>query len=196
MAITKERIIQEAQELGCEPACIVAVDKVESGGNGFLEDGKTPKILFEPHVFWKELKKRKIDPTKFVEGNEDILYPVWGTHPYGPTVEQHARLERAVKINKEAALSSASWGRYQIMGFNYKMCGCSKLQDFLNKIYKSEDDHLDLFVYYIKSAQLDDELREKDWAGFARGYNGSLFARNKYDEKLNEAYNKAKLQGY
>jgi hypothetical protein len=33
-------------------------------------------------------------------------------------------------------------------------------------------------------------LRDKDWAGFARRYNGPAYAENKYDEKLSAAYEK------
>ena len=31
-------------------------------------------------------------------------------------------------------------------------------------------------------------LREKDWANFARGYNGAEYHQNKYDLKLQQAY--------
>jgi len=36
------------------------------------------------------------------------------------------------------------------------------------------------------------ELRAKNWAKFAQGYNGSQFAANKYDLKLANAYAKHK----
>jgi hypothetical protein len=185
--ISKAQFENTAKDLGCEVAAIRAVSDVESGGAGFLSNGQ-PLILFEPHIFWKELRKRGINPADHVKGNEDILYPVWGSKPYGPYSSQHPRLERASKINRDAALSSASWGRFQIMGFNHKLCDCDTLQDFINKVYKSEDEHLELFERYIKNTHLDDELREHDWAGFARGYNGPLFSRNRYDQKLAAHY--------
>jgi hypothetical protein len=43
---------------------------------------------------------------------------------------------------------------------------------------------------FIKSAGLLDNLQEKDWAGFARGYNGPGYAKNSYDVKLELAYMK------
>jgi len=185
--ITEKQFKQSAAALQVEPAVIKAVAKVESGGSGFLPDGK-PVILFEPHVFWKELRKIDIDPTRYKGEYADILYPVWGTRPYGGSSKQYARLERAAKINREAALASASWGKFQIMGFNWRMCKCSSLQQFINAMYKSEDEHLRLFTNYILSANLDDELRNKDWKGFARGYNGPLYYKNSYDKKLAAAY--------
>lgn len=180
--ITTAQFENTAYDLGCEVATIRAVSDVESGGSGFLPTGE-PLILFEPHIFWKELRKRGITPVL-----SDICYPKWGTKPYGPKSVQHAKLERASKIHREAALASASWGRFQIMGFNYRLCDCTTLQEFVNKIYESEDQHLELFERYIKNTQLDDELRELDWDGFAAGYNGPLFRRNNYDKKLANAY--------
>ena len=183
--ITEQAFKDSAESLDVEVAAIKAVAEVESAGEGFLADGR-PKILFEPHVFWKELKKRGIAPVV-----SDICYPIWGTKPYGKVSAQHARLEKAAEINRDAALSSASWGKFQIMGYNYKLAGYSTLQDFINDMYKSEDDHLRSFTAYIKNTFLNDELREKDWKGFARGYNGALYYKNNYDKKLAAAYLKA-----
>jgi AP-3 complex subunit delta-1 len=43
---------------------------------------------------------------------------------------------------------------------------------------------------FIKNAGLLDELKDLNWAGFAKGYNGPAYAQNKYDEKLATAYDK------
>jgi hypothetical protein len=190
--ITEKAYREAAEKLSTEVAVVKAVAEVESGGNGFLSSGE-PKILFEPHVFWKELRRVGIDPKIHIKGNEDILYPVWKTKPYGPTSHQHSRLERATKIHRDAALKSASWGRFQIMGYNYKLAGYPTLQDFINAMYKSEDDHLNAFLNYIRNTFLDDELREKDWKGLALGYNGKYYYINNYDKKLAAAYKKFKL---
>ncbi len=57
-------------------------------------------------------------------------------------------------------------------------------------MYKSENEHLILFVNYIGSVHLDDELREKDWEQFALSYNGPMYRKNHYDIKLKEAFQK------
>jgi len=44
-----------ADLLGVDVATIRAVCDVETSGSGFLPDGR-PKILFEGHVFWRELR--------------------------------------------------------------------------------------------------------------------------------------------
>ena len=87
-----------------------------------LENGK-PKILFEGHIFWHQLYLLGSNPNAYVLGNENILYPTWDTTKYagGSTPEQRGqgewlRLEKAELINIEAALRSASWGLFQIMG--------------------------------------------------------------------------------
>jgi hypothetical protein len=187
--ITEEQYKESAKELNVEVAAIKAVAEVESSGNGFLSTGE-PKILFEPHIFWKELEKRGIDPKLHVKGNEDILYEKWGEKPYGKESEQHFRLQRAIEINRDAALCSASWGRFQIMGNNYADLGYSSIQDFINAMYKSEDEQLHAFVKYVGVNGLSKYLQKKDWISFARRYNGPSFEKNKYPEKLAAAYKK------
>ncbi len=187
--ITEKKFSESASRLGCDLAAIKAVAEVESGGNGFLSTGE-PTILFEPHLFWQQLIKVGINPKLYVKGNEDILYPVWKSGHYGKVSEQHNRLERASKINREAALKSASWGKFQILGKNHRLAGYEQLQDFINAMYKSEDEHLTAFVGFVQNNFLADELREHDWKGFAYGYNGAAYRKNKYDEKLAAAYKK------
>ena len=71
-----------AEMLGVETAAIRAVLEVETGNKGgFLAQGK-PVILFEGHIFWKQLSQRGIDPTKWQKGNEDILYQKWTKEHY------------------------------------------------------------------------------------------------------------------
>lgn len=187
--ITDLKFQQEAERLNIEIASIKAVAEIESSGSGFLQTGE-PKILFEPHVFWRELVKRGVDPTQYITGNEDILYQVWGSKPYGKVSEQHARLQRAAVINREAALCSASWGKFQILGLHWSSCGCPSLQVFINKLYKDEDSHLELFSDFVISSGLTDELRNHKWKEFARQYNGPGYARNNYDTRLQQAYEK------
>lgn len=187
--ITEFQFQKCATDLRVQPAVIKAVAEVESNGHGFLPDGK-PKILFEPHIFWKLLRRKKIDPAAHVRGNEDILYPVWKPGKYGPVSKQHDRLNRALQINREAALWSASWGKFQVMGFNYDKCNCANVEDFVARMSTSEDEQLSLFTCYIKNALLDDELRNLDWKGFARAYNGALYWKNNYDRKLQAAFAK------
>ena len=188
--ITEQAFKDSATLLGVEPAVIKAVAEVESSGDGFLPTGH-PKILFEPHKFWQQLKARGIDPTK-ITGASDILYKDWGSKPYGKNSAQPERLERAIKINKDAALSSASWGKFQVMGFNYELAGFATLDAFVAAMHIDEDQHLHAFVNFVKNKNLVQYLVTKNWPKFAEGFNGSGYKQNKYDEKLAAAYNKFK----
>ncbi len=186
--ITENQYQNSARIHNLEPTVIKAVAAVESGGKGFLATGE-PVILFEPHVFWRELIKRKYTPSKLVQpGHSDILYEKWKTKPYGPSTVQHEKLKRAIAIDREAAICSASWGRFQIMGYHYRACGCSTIQDFTNNMYRNEDEHLSMFLNFINANGLIKLLREKKWEAFAKAYNGAGYKQNNYHIKLPNAY--------
>jgi hypothetical protein len=170
-----------SQLLGCDVASIRAVAAVESAGTGFLEDGR-PKILFEAHVF------SRLTGHAFDESHPNVSSRTWNRALYEGGAAEHGRLEFAARLNRDAALQAASWGKFQLMGFNWQRCGAATLQEFINAMYRSEGDHLTAFCHYIKSSGLDDELRRHDWAAFARGYNGPGFAANKYDALLAASY--------
>ena len=179
--LTKKDFQDAAKQLNCETAAIQAVAEVESKGDGFLPTGE-PKILFERHIFSKRTNGM------FDRSNPGVSNPSPGG--YGTYASQHKRLQEAVALNRNVALMSASWGRFQIMGFNYTLAGFNSLQEFVTAMYGSEREHLFAFVNYIINTSLNDELREKRWADFARKYNGPDYKKNNYDIKMAEAYKK------
>jgi hypothetical protein len=189
--LSQADINKVAKDLQVEPAAVNAVREVEAGGSGF--QGERPKILFEGHVFYKQLKSRGIDPAQHTAGNEDILYPKWNDsirkHYKG---DQYARLEKARKINEEAAMESASWGLFQIMGYHWKDLGYPSARVFVNRMHKNEGEHLKAFAAFLKANNLVKPLQDLDWAKFARGYNGPGYKKNKYDTKMAAAYAKYK----
>lgn len=181
-----------AKLLGVDVATIKAVLEVETGNRGgFVAEGK-PTILFEGHIFWKQLKLRGVDPAKHLKGNEDILYPKWTRTHYKGGLKEYNRLDRAALIHRDAALSSASWGIAQIMGFNHKVCGCQSVSEFVEKMSESEGKQLELFVQFLKGHHWDAYLRSQNWKEFARHYNGPGYAQNRYDQRLARAYAKYK----
>lgn len=183
-----------AVKYNLEVAAIKAVREVESGSYGAFLSDDYPPILFEGHVFWKQLENEGLYPANLVVGNEDILYPKWTKQHYKGGMKEYDRLDKAMKINKIAALKSASWGAFQIMGFNYESCGCKSVNEFITRMKCSEKDQLDMFMQFIINNKLDKYLRTCDWAGFAKRYNGPGYAENKYDTKLERAYNKYKKE--
>ncbi|MGV6808821.1 MAG: N-acetylmuramidase domain-containing protein [bacterium] len=186
--ITDEMIEQIAQEEDLESAAIKAVIKVESRGSGFYED-KRPVILFEGHIFWRELKKVGIDPNTVRAGNEDIIYPKWVREHYKGTANgEYDRLERAKAIHPEAALRSASWGMFQIMGFNHQASGYDTVTHYVDNMYANEYEQIKAFIRFLHSENIYRHLKNKDWASFARRYNGPAYKKNGYDWKLQVAF--------
>lgn len=178
--LTEADFQRAAASLCCEVAAIKAVTEVEAPKGGFNPDG-TPTILFERHIFHRETGGR------FSKSHPSISNPSPGG--YGSYASQHSRLGEAAKLDRTAALRSASWGKFQIMGFNHKAAGHATVQAFVNAMYRSEGEQLDAFVAFIKAdPTLHKALREKQWATFARLYNGPAYEKNSYDTKLEAAY--------
>lgn len=191
--LSESDLIDFANNYGLEVAVVKAVNEVESSGKGFLLSGK-PKILFEGHIFWSQLEKRGINPADFSNSNtQNVLYRKWTKIYYQGGEKEYERLDEAINISsnplfKDAAYCSASWGAYQIMGFHAKPLGYANVQEFVDKMYLHEREHLKAFGKFLEVNNIISHLKNKNWAEFARRYNGSGYKLNKYDEKLQRAY--------
>ena len=189
--LTDARIAEIARENGIHPAALLAVKLIESGTkSGFLDSGK-PQILFEGHVFYKYLKAnvKSLDMNKLCAQYPNIVYPKWDKSKYFGGEKEWTRLEQARKINLKYANYAASWGMFQVMGFNYKTCGCKSIDEFVEKMCTSQEHQLLLTLNFLKNSNLIVPLQKRQWATFAKGYNGPGFAQNKYHIKLQAAYN-------
>ncbi len=198
--LSEQDIEDFANQFGLELAMVKAVNEVESRGKGFLVYGR-PVILFEGHIFWRELEKRGVNPSQYVsQHTKDVLYKKWTRTHYKGGVREYDRLEKAAGISDlpafhEAAYCSASWGAFQIMGFHYDHLGYASIDHFVSEMYEHEREHLKAFGKFIqktsfKGKKLIDWIKEKNWARFAEGYNGPGYKKNKYDIKLKNAYTK------
>lgn len=185
LRVTEKDFQDVADDLGVDLAAVKAVQKVETGGRGgFFLPGK-PAILFEGHVFWKQLK----NPESHRAGNEDILYEKWVKDHYRGGMREYDRLEKACLIDKEAAYKSTSWGMFQIMGFNFKASGYPDVNSFVEDMMKNEGTQLKAFANFIKNNDgMHQALKKKNWDTFAFLYNGSGYKDNKYDELMGSAY--------
>ena len=189
--LTDARIAEIARENGIHPAALLAVKLVESGTrSGFLDSGK-PQILFEGHVFYKYLKAnvKSLNMTQLCAQYPNIVYPKWDKSKYLGGEKEWTRLEKAREINVKYANYAASWGMFQVMGFNYKKCGCQSVNEFVKCMSSSQEQQLMLTLNFLKSSGLIAHLQKRQWATFARGYNGAGYAQNKYHLKLQAAYN-------
>lgn len=193
--LSEQNLIDFAHFHNLELAIVKAVNEVESGGKGFLIDGR-PKILFEGHIFWRELEKRGINCNAYVNTKtQNILYKNYTKKHYVGGNGEYNRLEKAIALNpdksfRDAANSSASWGLYQIMGFHASSLGYPDIDDFVQKMHLNEGENLKAFGLFLDKNNLIKILRNKNWAEFALRYNGKGYKSNKYDEKLMKAYAK------
>ena len=185
--LTQRGIERAAAFIGCTVRAMHAVIAVEAAGDGFLADGR-PKILFERHKFYALCDQARAQ--EWSRTVPDICNPKSGG--YVGNEGEYPRLYRALQLDADAAIESASWGIGQIMGFNWRLAGERSLHGFVLAMHNDEDTQLMLMANTIRGLGASDELCRLDWAGFARIYNGSGYARNKYDTKLAAAYARAK----
>jgi peptidoglycan hydrolase-like protein with peptidoglycan-binding domain len=181
-ALSESDYQNAASLLSVEIATIKAVSAVESKGSGFLVNGK-PKILFEGHWF------SKFTQGKYDKSHPTLSYPKWTKAYYVGGAAEYGRYNTAKTLDATAAMKSTSWGRFQIMGFNYDKAGYVSVEAFVADMHKAESYQLASFVKMLKATGMDAQLRAKDWATFAKNYNGPKYAENKYDVRLRQAYN-------
>lgn len=186
--ITEQQYQEVARMIGCDVAAVKAVQQVETGKHGAFIAPNVPPILFEGHIFWTQLKKKGMAPEIYANSHPNVVYPKWDKSQYKGGIKEYDRLNEAEQIDHESALMSASWGAFQIMGFNYIACGCRTVKEFVEEMCTNEASQLRLFAQLILSLKLDKYLISKDWESFVRRYNGLDYEQNKYDTKMADAY--------
>lgn len=175
--------------LSCEPRALRAVARTEAGEAGGFNDDETPVILFERHKF-EERTAHQFTGARVPNVSEDWAVVSWPTAgAYGPSSVQHRRLTYAGTLDRTAALKSASWGLFQILGENHSAAGFPVLQDFINAMYRSVDEHLRALVMFIRgNPRMLEAIQKRDWPEFALRYNGPAYRKNNYDVKMARAY--------
>jgi N-acetylmuramidase len=93
-----------------------------------LPSGK-PKILFEAHLFSRETKHKY-----------DYLFPdISSRHQnralYRGGEGEYKMLKKAMLLDRIAALRSASWGKFQILGLNCQMAGEANLSSLVGAMF-------------------------------------------------------------
>jgi hypothetical protein len=180
LALSSDGFESSVSSLGVDDATVWAMLSVETLGRGYLGD-RRPQILFERHIF------HALTGGQWDQSDPDISNPVAGD--YGPSgAAQYPRLARAVALNQDAALQSASWGLGQVMGENYHIAGFADAGSMVLAMAASEDQQLTAVVNFITSKGLQNALQSQNWAAYANGYNGSSYAKNSYDTKLAQSY--------
>ncbi|MFA5170827.1 MAG: N-acetylmuramidase domain-containing protein [Sulfuriferula sp.] len=213
--ISKADIDAAAHELKCEPGLIYAIARQESAHSSFIKIGNriVPTILYERHQFakhsnheydkrypdisgiaYKRARKNKKGEWKEIKSgravSENDIYASGG-------VAQYKRLVKAYQLNQDAALESCSWGKFQIMGFNYKNSGFQDVKGFVRAMSRSDAEHIKAFLKFAKSNKvLLSGLQNKEFEEIARGHNGDNWKNinPEYASNLEKFYNEYLLQ--
>jgi hypothetical protein len=185
-ALTRADYEAAASELGCEVEAVQSVVEVESGPLGAFTASGKPVILFEPHIFSRRTNRQ------YDASHPTISYRSWDASKYPRSQDgRWAQLQQAYALDKEQAVASASWGLFQIMGFNHTACGFTDAKAFVSDMCRSQAQQLKAFTAFVRANNLADDLVRKDWEGFAAGYNGQGQV-ERYGRLLREAYDRLK----
>ena len=199
VAIGASDIAMLADKLEVHPADLEAISEVESGGFGWFKDGRI-KILFEKHQFYKRLD----GSTRNKAVRAGLARRIWISPKNGGYKEQsnsNARyniLEKAIAYDEEAAYQSASIGRYQIMGFNYGICGFISAKHMFINFVESEAHQLRAFSNFLKGNSLVPAIRRRDFEKIETVYNGGGL-NGVYAKRMERASNRlraGKWKGY
>lgn len=184
---TIAEITAVARSGGHEPASLLAVAHVESGGIAYasVEGRREPLIRFEGHYFDARLSGAKRETARTL----GLANPKAGKIANPQTQAGRWRLlDRAEQIDRRAARESTSWGLGQVMGAHWKMLGFSSVDELVTEARAGAAGQARLMAGYIEATGIDGALARRDWKAFARAYNGPGYARNAYDAKLASAW--------
>lgn len=183
-------IAQIAETVGCEPAVIDAIIKVETQADAY-DPSKRLIIRPEAHKvaqcpYLDSRDRKRAAKLRLTRQPKLIGYHVDPVRAGSIAWQWVDKV--AAEFGEEAAFWVTSFGSPQIMGFNYKMCGYSSPSAMVRDFANSEDAQLKAMGRFLIASGLKDACRQRKWKTIARIYNGPAYARNAYDAKLSDAY--------
>lgn len=188
-------ILQKVWELGNEfdvhPSVLLTVIEVESAGKVFakVRGRDEPLIRFEGHYFDRRLSGAKRTKAR----KAGLSSPRVGGVPNPRSQEGRWNLlNRAMEVDRKAALESVSWGLGQVMGAHWAWLGYRNVDALMKEARQGVEGQVRLMLKFIQKAGLKDEMNRRDWHGFARGYNGPAYQKFGYHTKMARAYKKYK----
>ena len=187
---TKEiarEIARVATEFGLEPAALLAIAEVESGGRTFavVNGRREPLIRFEEHYFDRLLSGQKRAQARA----QHLASPKAGAIANPASQAARWRLvEQASQIDRKAALESVSWGLGQVMGSHWEWLGFAGIDEFVFQARGGAAGQARLMAGYLEKSGLTKALAAHDWEVVARGYNGPGYRKASYHLKLAAAY--------
>ena len=184
---TQGDIGEAARIIKVETAVLLAFIEVETAGRGF-DNRNRLKMLRETHIFYRELGPGA-ERNKAV--SQGLANENWKRNYKS---DSYPDLERMMKINKNAAIRSASWALPQILGNNCKASGFASAELMVKTMMQGEREQLIALVTLLAAWGLDKKLRGRDfskaasWADIAERYNGPAYKKHNYHGRMATAY--------
>jgi|GEM_PF-5668082 len=160
-------ITAAANALNVEPAALLAVAEVESGGKAFalINGRREPLIRFEGHYFDRRLN----GPTQVAARKARLAHPRAGAIANPATqAARWAILRRAATIDHQAAHESVSWGLGQVMGAHWRWLGYANIDELVAEARRSVAGQATLMARYVDKAGLTTTLPPLHAATMAR----------------------------
>lgn len=177
---------EAARAIGIDTAVLLAFLEVEAAGRGFDSQNR-PKMLFEPHVFWRNLAGTLRDAAAAA----GLAYAKWRRdYP----ADSYPRLSKAIAIAREPGFRSGSYGLPQILGENAGDAGFVSAEAMFSAFKQGEREQLLGMVTLLKAWGLANHLTGKDfskpesWVPAVSRYNGKGYAANNYHVKAAAAF--------
>ncbi len=183
----RQAIEKVAIEWRFDPAALLAVAEVESGGTVFatVHGAAEPLIRWEGHYFDRRLEGK----TREIARTARLAHPSAGAIPNPRSQSARWRLlARAEAIDRAAARESTSWGVGQVMGAHWRLLGFLNVDALVAEARAGAGGQARLMSRFIVASSLRDAIAREDWTSFARVYNGPGFAKNAYDKKIAAAF--------
>jgi len=178
--ISNDQLATLAADSGLAVSRLHAIRKVEAPRGPFDRHNRLT-ALHEFHIFWRKLPQSQRAEAR----RRGLAHPSWGGFKYGSYNDQYERIIRASALDEPAEYLSFSSGSFQMMGFNFKVCGFSSAKEMVEAYKKGEFEQTQGALNFIKSSQkMYSALKYGKWKEFARAYNGPGYAKNRYDVKL------------
>jgi hypothetical protein len=184
-------IVEAANANGIEPPALLALVEVETSGNPFEQDGRTPALLYERHQAYRIAGKvSRALQAAFVRAGLALVKwaPKTQYKDQGTSAKRLALIGRARAIDAEVANQSASWGVGQTMGFLYRELGFGSACAMVDHMTGNLAGQIECMVREIKNKHLIEPLNRHEWPHVALIYNGKSYAVNRYDVRLADAH--------
>ena len=184
LRLTSADLLAAANKVGVDVATIRAVIEVVTAGAGF-DAKKRLKLLFEPHVFYKQLGP---GPSGIRQSNKALHTPTRGPAPIPLFLS--ATIKSLLPLpSMRTRRSTLPLGVFpEIMGFNHEAAGFHSAKAMVTSMLEGEDQQLKSFANLLSNWKLATSSKNRDWRTFSLRYNGPNAIENDYDGELKAAF--------